>query len=96
VSEAAPSDGRRVRLVMSEGGPKTTKTHCPYCAFQCGMSVTTSLTPAGADAFDVRADPDFPVNLGQMCIKGFTSAALLDHPARRTTPRRGNPLSSLK
>jgi assimilatory nitrate reductase catalytic subunit len=41
----------------------------------------------GATSFDVRADEDFPVNRGQMCIKGFTSAELLDHPARVTTPR---------
>jgi assimilatory nitrate reductase catalytic subunit len=37
-------------------------------------------------AVEVRADDDFPVNRGQMCIKGFTSAALLDHPARIRSP----------
>lgn len=63
---------------------ETTKTHCPYCAFQCGMSVTT--TEADRRQVDVRADQDFPVNRGQMCIKGFTSAALLDHPARVKSP----------
>jgi assimilatory nitrate reductase catalytic subunit len=71
------------------------KTHCPYCAFQCGMRVTTKApatvpttlpTTPGAAAWDVRADEDFPVNRGQMCIKGFTSAELLDHPARVLTP----------
>ncbi|MDB4980304.1 MAG: narB1 [Myxococcales bacterium] len=41
---------------------------------------------AGEAAFEVRADEDFPVNRGQMCIKGFTSPALLDHPARVRTP----------
>jgi assimilatory nitrate reductase catalytic subunit len=48
------------------------------------MSVTTS----GADGVDVtvRADEDFPVNRGQMCIKGFTSAAILDNPARVRSP----------
>ncbi|HTV19886.1 MAG TPA: molybdopterin-dependent oxidoreductase, partial [Polyangiaceae bacterium] len=35
---------------------------------------------------DVRADPEFPVNRGQMCIKGFNAAALLDHPGRVLTP----------
>jgi assimilatory nitrate reductase catalytic subunit len=35
----------------------------------------------------VAADPEFPVNRGQMCTKGFTSAALLDHPARLRVPR---------
>ena len=35
---------------------------------------------------EITPDPAFPVNLGQMCIKGFNSAALLDHPARLKTP----------
>jgi len=35
---------------------------------------------------EVKADPEFPVNRGQMCIKGFTSAALLEHEARLHTP----------
>ncbi len=59
-----------------------TRTHCPYCAFQCGMLVST-----GPEGIDVKADREFPVNRGQMCIKGFTSAELLAHPARVTTPR---------
>lgn len=70
----------RLRIVTSE----TTKTHCPYCAFQCGMSVTTTEGQRGE--VKVGADPEFPVNRGQMCIKGFTSAALLDHPARIRSP----------
>jgi assimilatory nitrate reductase catalytic subunit len=66
----------------------TTRTHCPYCAFQCGMAVTsTSGLSAGAPrAPEVKPDEDFPVNRGQMCIKGFTSADLLDHPGRLTAP----------
>ena len=60
------------------------KTHCPYCAFQCGMVVTN--TPAAPHGTTVEADEEFPVNRGQMCIKGFTSAALLDHPARVKSP----------
>ena len=59
-----------------------TRTHCPYCAFQCGMLVSS-----GPDGVDVKADREFPVNRGQMCIKGFTAADLLAHPARLTTPR---------
>jgi assimilatory nitrate reductase catalytic subunit len=34
----------------------------------------------------VRADDDFPVNRGQMCIKGFTSAEIISHPERLKTP----------
>lgn len=58
--------------------PLSIRTHCPYCAFQCGMTVTPALA--------VRPDETFPVNRGQMCIKGFTSADLLDHRERVTTP----------
>lgn len=60
------------------------KTHCPYCAFQCGMTVQVDRLLGGEPK--VQADPEFPVNRGQMCIKGFTSAALLDHPQRVTRP----------
>jgi assimilatory nitrate reductase catalytic subunit len=49
------------------------------------MSVTT--TPGDRRSVVVAADAEFPVNRGQMCIKGFTSAALLDHPARILTPQ---------
>jgi len=78
---------------------RVVRTHCPYCAFQCGMTVTTSSVVAPrADQMAgepdaraesrpiVRPDADFPVNRGQMCIKGFTSADLLDHPARLLAP----------
>jgi assimilatory nitrate reductase catalytic subunit len=37
-------------------------------------------------ALEVRPDETFPVNRGQMCIKGFTAADLLDHRERVTTP----------
>ena len=62
----------------------STRTHCPYCAFQCGMTIRKKRSPAVG--FDVQADPGFPVNLGRMCIKGFTSAELLDHPGRLLEP----------
>jgi len=56
------------------------------------MHVTT--TDGDEPALRIAPDPDFPVNRGQMCIKGFTSSALLDHPSRIRTPllRRGGAL----
>ncbi len=59
------------------------RTHCPYCAYQCGMLVGdgSSDAPAG-----VQGDPHFPVNNGELCIKGWTSTTLLRHPERLTTP----------
>jgi len=65
----------------------TTNTHCPYCAFQCGMSVTSVDGVADATALEVKPDAEFPVNRGQMCIKGFTSGDLIDHPDRVTVPQ---------
>jgi assimilatory nitrate reductase catalytic subunit len=49
------------------------------------MTITTH--QADERTLSVAADPDFPVNRGQMCIKGFTSTALLEHPARLRSPK---------
>lgn len=74
--------GMKSRLTLVQAGNRSTKTHCPYCAFQCGMT----LSVAGERGAIVRADPDFPVNRGQMCIKGFNSGALLRAPGRLHDP----------
>ncbi len=58
----------------------STATHCPYCALQCGMELTV-------DARGPTVAPrDFPTNRGGLCQKGWTSASLLAHPERLTTP----------
>jgi assimilatory nitrate reductase catalytic subunit len=48
------------------------------------MEVTT--IRGASPSLRIVANPDFPVNRGQMCIKGFTSGALLDHPQRILSP----------
>lgn len=58
-----------------------TNTHCPYCAFQCGMVLTGPLERAS-----VTGDDAFPVNKGALCIKGWTATATLAHPDRLRTP----------
>ncbi len=69
----------------------TTATHCPYCALQCGMNLVER-----DSELTVAARPDFPTNKGGLCQKGWTSADLLRHPDRLTTPlmrdRKGEPL----
>src|SRR4051794_28031512 len=57
-----------------------TATHCPYCALQCGMTVTA--TPDGPSV----GARDFPTNRGGMCQKGWTSAELLTSSGRPSTP----------
>src|SRR5712691_1263495 len=60
-----------------------TPTHCPYCALQCGMHLAHD---AAARGVRVLPDPKFPVNQGGLCVKGWSAAATLDHPARLRTP----------
>ena len=59
------------------------RTHCPYCAFQCGVRVADT---HGESVPQVQGDPHFPVNNGQLCVKGWTSFSLLNHPQRVTAP----------
>ncbi len=58
-----------------------TATHCPYCAFQCGM-----LLSGPREAAVVDGDDQFPVNQGALCIKGWTSAEALSHSERLLNP----------
>jgi assimilatory nitrate reductase catalytic subunit len=60
--------------------PRGGDTHCPYCALQCGMSVTAE------QGRYVVAPRDFPTNKGGLCRKGFTAATLLDARDRLTEP----------
>ncbi|PTR31688.1 assimilatory nitrate reductase catalytic subunit [Rhodococcus sp. OK519] len=57
------------------------ETHCPYCGLQCAMT----LTPGGVSGVSVTGR-QFPTNRGGLCQKGWTSAELLRHPDRLTTP----------
>ncbi|NUT70791.1 molybdopterin oxidoreductase family protein [Pseudarthrobacter sp. C4D7] len=77
-------------------------THCPYCALQCAMTLTSpaGLAPAsqpGPGPAPAPAGPtapplldvagrDFPTNRGGLCRKGWTSATLLNHAGRITEP----------
>jgi assimilatory nitrate reductase catalytic subunit len=65
---------------MNAGEICTTDTHCPYCALQCGMTLTEQ-----HGQWNVAAR-DFPTNKGGLCRKGWTAASLLSAPDRLTTP----------
>ena len=67
--------------MTSASAQHNTATHCPYCAFQCGM-----LLSGPREAAVVDGDAAFPVNKGALCIKGWTSAAALAHPERLLNP----------
>src|ERR1700757_1570516 len=67
-----------------------TKTHCPYCSLQCGITLDVS---RGMPMLAPQSD--FPTNRGGLCAKGWTAADLLAHPKRLTRPlvrdERGSP-----
>ena len=81
---------------------KSADTHCPYCALQCAMTLTSPAdlapasqpgpgpapAPAGSKASPVLdvAGRDFPTTRGGLCRKGWTSATLLNHAGRITEP----------
>ncbi|MDP9998046.1 molybdopterin oxidoreductase family protein [Pseudarthrobacter sulfonivorans] len=68
---------------------KSADTHCPYCALQCAMTLTSpaELTPASEPGPVLEvAGRDFPTNRGGLCRKGWTSATLLNHAGRVTEP----------
>lgn len=66
-------------------------THCPYCAFQCGIRLG-----GAADRIAVRGDEQFPVNRGRLCAKGWTASAVLFHSERILQPLRRNPAGELR
>src|SRR5437899_863680 len=64
----------------SEVPATATGTHCPYCALQCGMTLTNE---GGSITVSRR---EFPTTNGRLCQKGWTAAELLSNGDRLTTP----------
>jgi assimilatory nitrate reductase catalytic subunit len=58
-----------------------TRTHCPYCSLQCGMTLERT-----GRVLEVAPWPEFPVNEGALCRKGWTAAGLRGHRERLTSP----------
>ncbi|MET7877065.1 molybdopterin oxidoreductase family protein [Micromonospora profundi] len=67
--------------------PREAATHCPYCALQCGMTLRED------DGRVTVLPRQFPTNRGGLCQKGWTSADLLDHPERLTSPLLRDPVT---
>ncbi len=69
--------------------PTPVRSHCPYCALQCGV-----LVRPGA-RLSVDPDPDFPVNRGALCIKGWTAGEVIAHEERLQEPLARNARGAL-
>lgn len=64
-----------------KGLTAATRTHCPYCALQCGMAIGGTRAAA-----TVEGSAEWPVNKGALCVKGWTSTSVLSHPDRLLAP----------
>jgi assimilatory nitrate reductase catalytic subunit len=60
------------------------RSHCPYCALQCGIELTPGDSPSSVLQIAGRAQ--FPVNEGALCGKGASAGELLRPDLRLTTP----------
>jgi len=60
----------------------TTKAICGYCSTGCGLKLHLK----DGEAINVTPDPDYPVNIGTTCPKGWEALTALDAPDRATTP----------
>lgn len=60
----------------------TTKAICGFCSTGCGLKLHLK----DGEAVNLTPDPDYPVNLGTACPKGWEALAVLDAPDRATMP----------
>ncbi len=60
----------------------TTTLVCGFCSTGCGLKAHLR----EGSAINLTPDPDYPVNLGMACPKGWEALAPLDAPDRATTP----------
>ena len=66
------------------------KAICGFCATGCGLQVHLDET---GSAVNLTPDPDYPVNLGMACPKGWEALTPLAAPDRGTTPLwKGQPI----
>jgi len=61
----------------------TANTVCGYCSTGCSLKVHLDFN---GEAINLSSNPDYPVNLGQACPKGWEALAPLAAPDRATTP----------
>ena len=60
----------------------TTKAVCGFCSTGCGLNIHLK----DSAAINLTPDPDYPVNLGTACPKGWEALSVLDAPDRARMP----------
>jgi len=78
-----PADFGLGRLPARLQPAGTTTSVCGFCSTGCGLKIHLN---ARGEAINLSADPDYPVNLGMACPKGWEALTPLAAPDRVTTP----------
>ncbi len=60
----------------------TAKSICGFCSTGCGLTIHLK----DGEAINATPDPQYPVNEGTACPKGWEALSVLDAPDRATTP----------
>lgn len=60
----------------------TTRAICGFCSTGCGLKLHLK----DGEAVNLTPDPDYPVNLGAACPKGWEALSVLDAPDRARMP----------
>lgn len=60
----------------------TAKAICGFCSTGCGLTIHLK----DGEAVNLTPDPDYPVNIGTACPKGWEALSVLDAPDRATMP----------
>ncbi len=63
----------------------TARSICGFCSTGCSLKIHLN---AAGEAINLTPDPDYPVNLGMACPKGWEALTPLAAPDRATTPLR--------
>ncbi len=78
-----PSDFGLGRMPARLNPKATTTAICGFCSTGCSLKI--HLNESG-EAINLTADPDYPVNRGMACPKGWEALTPLAAPDRATTP----------
>jgi anaerobic selenocysteine-containing dehydrogenase len=70
------------RIPARSSPEATTRVVCGFCSTGCGLNVHLK----NGEGINISADPDYPVNLGMACPKGWEALAPLAADDRGTTP----------
>ena len=77
-----PGDFGRGKVPARLRPDSTTRSVCGYCSTGCSLDVHLQ----SGTAVNLTPTPDYPVNLGMACPKGWESLTPLATPDRATTP----------